>query len=90
MTPTIGKRIQHGDDGAINNGVSVIWRNVCSRDANSSLSRVRKGVREAWGSEAFRTSLGLLKDYAGRPSPITECERISEDLVIKCFLNVKI
>ena len=49
---------------------------------------LEKAFREAWGSEAFRNELsGLLKDYAGRPSPITECERISEELGYKVLLK---
>jgi tryptophan synthase beta chain len=36
---------------------------------------------EAWADPAFRTELdGLLRDYAGRPSPLTECRRLSEEL----------
>ena len=49
---------------------------------------LEKAFREAWGSETFRNELsGLLKDYAGRPSPITECERISEELGYKVLLK---
>src|SRR5659263_44049 len=37
--------------------------------------------REAWADTAFRTRLDdLLRDYAGRPSPLTECHRLSEEL----------
>ena len=37
--------------------------------------------REAWADTAFRTQLDdLLRDYAGRPSPLTECHRLSEEL----------
>ena len=35
--------------------------------------------REAWADPAFRAELDdLLRDYAGRPSPLTECHRLSE------------
>jgi tryptophan synthase beta chain len=37
--------------------------------------------REAWAETAFRTQLDdLLRDYAGRPSPLTECHRLAEEL----------
>jgi tryptophan synthase beta chain len=37
--------------------------------------------RAAWADTAFRTQLDdLLADYAGRPSPLTECHRLSEEL----------
>jgi tryptophan synthase beta chain len=36
---------------------------------------------EAWADPAFRAELdGLLRDYAGRPSPLTECRRLSDEL----------
>jgi tryptophan synthase beta chain len=37
--------------------------------------------RDAWADTTFRTQLDdLLRDYAGRPSPLTECHRLSEEL----------
>ena len=37
--------------------------------------------REAWADDGFRTELDdLLRDYAGRPSPLTECHRLVEEL----------
>lgn len=43
---------------------------------------------EAWGSADFRKELdGLLRDYAGRPTPITECPRLSEELGIRLLLK---
>jgi tryptophan synthase beta chain len=42
---------------------------------------LEQGFREAWADAAFRTELDdLLRDYAGRPSPLTECFRLSEEL----------
>ena len=44
--------------------------------------------REAWGEEAFRTELDrLLADYAGRPSPLTLCERLSAELGVRVLLK---
>jgi tryptophan synthase beta chain len=40
-----------------------------------------RGFRSAWADPAFRTELDdLLRDYAGRPSPLTECHRLGEAL----------
>jgi tryptophan synthase beta chain len=37
--------------------------------------------REAWVDDGFRAELdGLLRDYAGRPSPLTSCDRLSEEI----------
>ena len=37
--------------------------------------------RAAWADPAFRTELdGLLRNYSGRPTPVTECTNLSEQL----------
>ncbi len=44
--------------------------------------------RSAWGDTEFRRELSaLLADYAGRPSPITECHRLSEELGYRVILK---
>ena len=44
--------------------------------------------RDAWADPAFRAELdGLLRDYAGRPSPLTECHRLSEELGVRVLLK---
>jgi tryptophan synthase beta chain len=44
--------------------------------------------RDAWADAAFRTELDdLLRDYAGRPSPLTECHRLSDELGLRLFLK---
>ena len=44
--------------------------------------------REAWADPAFRTDLDdLLRDYAGRPSPLTECANLSEQLGCRLLLK---
>ncbi|MDZ7677822.1 MAG: tryptophan synthase subunit beta [Acidimicrobiales bacterium] len=46
------------------------------------------GFADAWADPAFRTELdGLLADYAGRPSPLTECHRLSEELGLRLLLK---
>ena len=43
---------------------------------------------EAWADPAFRTELDdLLRDYAGRPSLLTECGRLSEHLGLRLVLK---
>ncbi len=44
--------------------------------------------RKYWADDAFRSELsGLLNDYAGRPSPLTECHRLSEELGYRVLLK---
>src|SRR3954471_10714504 len=44
--------------------------------------------REAWADPAYRTALDdLLRDYAGRPSPLTECHRLGEELGLRVLLK---
>ena len=49
---------------------------------------LERAFRSAWGDPAFRSELdGLLADYAGRPSPLTECHRLSEELGVRVLLK---
>ena len=49
---------------------------------------VETEFRRAWADRAFRRRLdGLLRDYAGRPSPLTECHRLSEELGCRLLLK---
>jgi tryptophan synthase beta chain len=44
--------------------------------------------REAWASPDFHQRLdALLRDYAGRPTPVTECERLSAELGVRVLLK---
>jgi tryptophan synthase beta chain len=53
-----------------------------------ALAELEQGFRDAWADPAFRARLdGLLKDYAGRPSPLTECENLSERLGLRLLLK---
>jgi len=46
------------------------------------------GFAAAWADPAFRSRLdGLLRDYGGRPTPVTECGRLSEQLGIRLLLK---
>jgi tryptophan synthase beta chain len=42
----------------------------------------------AWADPAFHEELdGILRDYGGRPTPITECRRLSEQLEVRLLLK---
>ena len=44
--------------------------------------------RDAWTDPAFRSEYEtILKEYAGRPTPVTECFRLSERLGVRVFLK---
>ena len=44
--------------------------------------------RASWADDVFRRRYSdLLRDYAGRPTPVTECRRFSEELGVRVFLK---
>jgi tryptophan synthase beta chain len=51
-------------------------------------AELEQAFRSAWGDPEFRGELDrLLRDYAGRPSPLTECHRLSADLGLRLLLK---
>ncbi|MEQ8716084.1 MAG: tryptophan synthase subunit beta [Acidimicrobiales bacterium] len=49
---------------------------------------LERAFREAWGDPEFRAELdGLLADYAGRPSALTETPRLSDELGLTLVLK---
>ncbi|MFM7224027.1 MAG: tryptophan synthase subunit beta, partial [Actinomycetota bacterium] len=53
-----------------------------------ALQELEAEFRAAWTDDAFRVEYaGLLRDYAGRPTPVTECRRLSERLGIRVLLK---
>src|SRR3954447_5225624 len=53
-----------------------------------ALHELEAEFRTAWASEEFRQELaGLLTSYAGRPTPVTECHRLSEQLGVRVLLK---
>jgi tryptophan synthase beta chain len=44
--------------------------------------------RSAWSDQGFRSRYAaLLRDYAGRPTPLTECGRLSDELGVRILLK---
>lgn len=53
-----------------------------------ALIQLEEEFRDAWVDPAFRGELDdLLATYAGRPSPLTECHRLSEELGVRVLLK---
>jgi tryptophan synthase beta chain len=51
-------------------------------------AELEAAFREAWDDPAFRRELDdLLRDYAGRPSPLTEAKRVSDELGLRLLLK---
>ncbi|HWE67754.1 MAG TPA: tryptophan synthase subunit beta [Acidimicrobiales bacterium] len=49
---------------------------------------LEKAFKEAWADPAFRSELDdLLHHYGGRPTPVTECRRLSEQLGVRVLLK---
>jgi tryptophan synthase beta chain len=49
---------------------------------------LERAFRTAWADPAYRDALdALLRDYTGRPSPLTECSRLSEELGVRVLLK---
>ncbi len=53
-----------------------------------ALQELDRSFRSAWGDPEFRAELDhLLSEYAGRPSPVTECHRLSEQLGVRILFK---
>jgi tryptophan synthase beta chain len=49
---------------------------------------LEKAFRSAWADPAFHAEFeGILHGYGGRPTPMTECHRLSEELGIRLMLK---
>jgi tryptophan synthase beta chain len=47
-----------------------------------------RAFKEAWADPLYRDELNaLLRDYGGRPTPLTECKRLSERLGVRVLLK---
>ena len=53
-----------------------------------ALEQLEAEFRAAWSSDEFRDEFAeLLRSYAGRPTPVTECHRLSEQLGVRVLLK---
>ena len=53
-----------------------------------ALIDLEREFRDAWHDDAFRDELSsLLVSYAGRPTPVTECHRLSDRLGLRVLLK---
>jgi tryptophan synthase beta chain len=53
-----------------------------------ALEQLEAEFRRAWASDDFRKEYAhLLQSYAGRPTPVTECHRLSEKLGLRVLLK---
>jgi tryptophan synthase beta chain len=53
-----------------------------------ALEQLEAEFRAAWHDDAFRGEYaGLLTSYAGRPTPVTECHRLSDRLGVRVLLK---
>ncbi|MGH9186559.1 MAG: tryptophan synthase subunit beta [Acidimicrobiales bacterium] len=51
-------------------------------------AELEAAFRTAWVDPGFRFELdGLLRDYAGRPTPLTDCPRLSAELGVRVLLK---
>jgi tryptophan synthase beta chain len=49
---------------------------------------LESAFRSAWADPAFRTELdGILHFFGGRPTPVTSCDRLSEELGVRVLLK---
>jgi tryptophan synthase beta chain len=54
----------------------------------AALDELEAAFRDAWASDEFRAEFASLLDhYAGRPTPVTECRRLSERLGVRVLLK---
>jgi len=54
----------------------------------AACKELEAAFRSAWGDPTFRNEYDtLLRDYAGRPTPVTECRRLSDRLGVRVLLK---
>jgi tryptophan synthase beta chain len=54
----------------------------------AACKELEDAFRSAWGDAGFRKEYAtLLSDYAGRPTPVTECQRLSDRLGVRVMLK---
>ncbi|HEX3946739.1 MAG TPA: pyridoxal-phosphate dependent enzyme, partial [Acidimicrobiales bacterium] len=49
---------------------------------------LERAFAEAWADDGYRRELAdTLRDYGGRPTPVTECHRLSAELGVRVLLK---
>jgi len=82
------RRSHHGIDHSSGSSIRVapravwrLWRAVCAETLVAALVELEREYDLAKNDAAFQAELaGLLKDYAGRPTPLYFCKRLTEQL----------
>jgi tryptophan synthase beta chain len=87
MTPETSTRAIMGDPGPTGRFGDFGGRYVPESLVPACLE-LEAAFRSAWGDPAFRSELdGILRNYGGRPTPVTECGRLSAELGVRVLLK---
>ena len=87
MTPETSTRAIMGDPGPTGRFGDFGGRYVPESLVPACLE-LEGAFRSAWGDPAFRSELdGILRNYGGRPTPVTECGRLSAELGVRVLLK---
>lgn len=82
-----GSPVRMGDPGASGRFGSFGGRYVPESLVSGCLE-LEQAFRQAWADPAYRMELGsLLREYAGRPTPVTEARRLSDELGVRVLLK---
>jgi tryptophan synthase beta chain len=54
----------------------------------AACATLEEAFLDAWADEGYRGELdSILRSYGGRPTPVTDCERVSDDLGVRVILK---
>lgn len=82
-----GSQVRMGDPGASGRFGSFGGRYV-PESLVSACIELEQAFRQAWADPAYRIELdSLLREYAGRPTPVTKARRISDELGVRILLK---
>ncbi len=90
-TPARGEPVQLGPPGSPPEGLGRFGEyggRFVPETLVPALIELEDEFRAAWSSDEFRAELAdLLGSYGGRPTPVTECRRLSERLGVRVLLK---
>ena len=82
-----GSPVRMGDPGASGRFGSFGGRYV-PESLVPACVELEQAFRQAWADPAYRMELdSLLREYAGRPTPVTEARRLSDELGVRVLLK---